>query len=206
MRVTAQARQETDAAIRAAATRLFARKGVAATSTRDLAAAAKIAVGTLFNYYDSKEALALSLVAEAIDAARTPNDRPRGRSADEDLFALIATVLRTLAPMRPHLIEILEAGLSPFASGSLLPEAARIRATHLEDVVAVFEAHGLGATLHSANLHLYWALFLAVLSFWATDGSPSQEDTRALIDQTVRMFVGSLRAPDRDSSHPSSSR
>lgn len=200
MRVTAQVRQETDAAIRAAATRLFAKRGVGATSTRDLASAAKIAVGTLFNYYDSKEALALSLVAEAIDAVRAPNEPVRGGSPDEDLFALMANVLRALAPMRPHLIEILEAGLSPFSSGSLLPEAARIRATHLQDVVAVFEAHGLGAALNSANLHLYWALFLAVLSFWATDASPTQEDTRALIDQTIRMFVGSLRAPDQRSS------
>ncbi|MBL9120080.1 MAG: TetR/AcrR family transcriptional regulator [Phycisphaerae bacterium] len=197
MRVTAQTKLDTDAAIRAAATRLFAKKGVEATSTRDIASAAKIAVGTLFNYYGSKESLALSLVAEAMEVARGPNEVSAGRTAEEDLFALMAKVLRALAPMRAHLVEILESGLSPLASASLLPEAARIREIHLADVVAILHSHTFDAAVNSATLHLYWALFLAVLSYWATDASPSQEDTRALIDQTVRMFVSSLRAPDQ---------
>lgn len=197
MRVTAQTKLDTDAAIRAAATRLFAKKGVEATSTRDIASAAKIAVGTLFNYYGSKESLALSLVAEAMEVARGPNEVSAGHSAEEDLFALTAKVLRALAPMRAHLVEILESGLSPLASASLLPEAARIREVHLADVVAILHSHTFDAAVSSATLHLYWALFLAVLSYWATDASPSQEDTRALIDQTVRMFVSSLRAPDQ---------
>ena len=44
-----------------------------------------------------------------------------------------------------------------------------------------------------AMLHLYWSLYLGVLSFWAGDPSPHQEDTLALLDQGVRMFAGAVR-------------
>jgi AcrR family transcriptional regulator len=49
--------QETDRDIRSAARKLFARRGLEGTSTRQIAKAAGIAVGTLFNYFPSKEAL-----------------------------------------------------------------------------------------------------------------------------------------------------
>jgi AcrR family transcriptional regulator len=68
--VTAQVKQATQDAIKAAARRLFARDGIEGTSTRDLAVAAKIGAGTLFNYFSSKEALAITLVAEELEAGR----------------------------------------------------------------------------------------------------------------------------------------
>lgn len=52
-------KEETRAAIIAAARALFAERGYSATRTRDIAAAAGIATGTLFNYAPTKEAIVL---------------------------------------------------------------------------------------------------------------------------------------------------
>lgn len=195
MRVTAQTKQATLDAIKAAGRKLFARKGTEATSTREIAAAAKIAAGTLFNYFPSKEALAMTLVAEALEEGRERSRRQTGRDGaglEEDLFAQVACGIRALEPMRGYLAEVLEAGLSPLAESSLSPEAARIRVGELEAVTAALSRHGRGDTATAAVLHLFWSLYLGVLSFWSSDQSPKQEDTWALLDQTVRMFVGGV--------------
>jgi len=43
-------------------------------------------------------------------------------------------------------------------------------------------------------MQLYWTLYLGVLAYWATDVSPKQEDTMALLDQSLMLFVASLEA------------
>jgi hypothetical protein len=41
-------------------------------------------------------------------------------------------------------------------------------------------------------MHLAWTLYIGVLSFWVRDNSPNQEDTLALLDRSLGMFVASL--------------
>jgi hypothetical protein len=41
---------------------------------------------------------------------------------------------------------------------------------------------------------MYWTLYTGVLAFWAGDKSPKQEDTLALIDQSLAMFVNWLKS------------
>ena len=40
---------------------------------------------------------------------------------------------------------------------------------------------------------MYWTLYLGVLAHWINDKSPKQEDTLALLDQSIAMFVGWLQ-------------
>jgi AcrR family transcriptional regulator len=71
MSLRARKKAETLAAIRQAAARLFADKGFAETRTRDIAEAAGIATGTLFNYAPTKEDVVLILwKGHAEDAVR----------------------------------------------------------------------------------------------------------------------------------------
>ena len=44
---------------------------------------------------------------------------------------------------------------------------------------------------------MYWTLYTGVLAFWAGDKSPKQEDTLALLDQSLAMFVAWLRSDSR---------
>src|SRR5262245_8832699 len=86
MRVTPDVKISTEKAIRAAARKLFLRHGFDDTSTREIAERAKVAVGTLFNYFSSKEALALAIAAESFAAGRAlAMERiVRRRASDDD--------------------------------------------------------------------------------------------------------------------------
>jgi AcrR family transcriptional regulator len=196
MRVTAEAKLATRRRILEAARDCFSRAGYEAATTRDIAAAAGIAAGTLFNYFPAKEAIAMALVAEALGAARNQFEgRPRGESLEEDLFALIADELRALRPHRGYLRPVLETALSPMARAEASPEGEAIRVEHLEAVGRLVAGRASEGPLSPVALSLYWTLYTGVLAFWACDASPNQEDTLAVLDHYLRAFVGSLSHP-----------
>jgi AcrR family transcriptional regulator len=193
MRITNDAKQATRRRILESARRLFVRDGFDATSTRDLAREAGIAAGTLFNYFPTKEAVAMSLAAEALGEARETYDNARrdAQSLDEDLFAFIAAALRGLKPLRSCLRPVIEQALSPLAASSAAGESESLRTDHLETVSAILARHGRSEPSF-VTMHLYWTLFTGVLAFWLDDGSPHQEDSLAVLDGALKMFVQSL--------------
>jgi AcrR family transcriptional regulator len=204
MRITNDAKVATRRRILEAARRLFARDGFDGAATRDLAREAGIAAGTLFNYFPTKEAVAMSLAADALGEARDAYDKKRrgDESLAEDLFALIAAGLRSLKPLRGCLRPVLEGALSPLVSSAAAPEGESLRTDHLEKVGEILARHRL-AEPSFVTMHLYWTLFTGVLAFWLDDASPHQEDTLAVLDQAVAMFVRSLVGPASDPSSPS---
>jgi AcrR family transcriptional regulator len=94
MRVSAQTKAATRERILQAALALFADKGFGATTTRDIAEAAGIASGTLFNYFQTKETIVTSLASDATSDALAKSSYGEGDSLEEDLFAVIARQLR----------------------------------------------------------------------------------------------------------------
>jgi AcrR family transcriptional regulator len=200
MRVTADARAATRQRILDAARQLFVANGFAASTTRAIADAAGIAAGTLFNYFATKEAVLACLAAEAAaDAHRDFQDRTlEGETFEEDLFALVAAGLRKLRPLRRHLTVLLETAPNPLAAASG-DEAQSLRLAHLETVARLAKKHDL-RELSSVALQLYWTLYTGVLMFWANDRSPKQEDTLALVDHSLAMFVGWLQREADESS------
>src|SRR5581483_11189968 len=159
MRISADAKQATRQRILDCARELFARQGFDGASTRDVARAAGIATGTLFNYFATKEAIALTLVAEALAEGRQDyrqKARP-GASLEEDLFAFLAAQLRRLKPHRGYLQPVLERALSPLALASAAPEGEDLRVAHLEAVGGILHAHGC-TEASPVTMHLYWTL------------------------------------------------
>ena len=197
MRVTAETKELTRKRILAAARRLFAGDGYGPTTTRDIARAAGVASGTLFNYFPTKEAIVACLATDAMaDAlAQIGPGAAKAETLEEDLFAFVAAGLRKLKPLRRHLPALLETSLSPLA---LAPRDASpsFRVGQLEAVGGIAARHGQGQ-LSPTALQLYWTLYTGVLVFWANDESPKQEDTLALVDDTLNMFVGWLRGHTR---------
>ncbi len=193
MRVTAEAKVATRRRILEAARDRFLKAVFEAATTREIARAAGIGAGTLFNYFPAKEAIALGLVAEALgEAHRRFEGRPLGESLEEDLFALIAAELRSLRPHRGYLRPVLETALSRLARAEASPEGEAIRVEHLERVERLIEARAPGKPASPIALNLYWTLYTGVLAFWAGDATPHQEDTLAILDHSLRAFVGSL--------------
>lgn len=191
MRVTAETRESTKRKILDTAQELFRTTGFEATTTRDIAKSAHIATGTLFNYFTTKEAIVTTLVTEALSGLpRRGGDQ--SDSLEEALFAHIAAGFRLLKPHRLYLTPVLETALSPLVARG--DEAGpSLREEHLQQVVELARQHKLDAVLSPVALQMYWTLYLGVLAFWTQDKSPKQEDTLALLDQSLEMFVGWLR-------------
>src|SRR6188768_2172083 len=79
MRVTAEAKEATRRKILDTAQDLFRTAGYDATTTRDIARAAGIATGTLFNYFPTKESIVVALVMDA--QSRSTRQSPITRDA-----------------------------------------------------------------------------------------------------------------------------
>jgi len=194
MRVTAEAKAETRERIVSAASKLFLKNGWDGTTTRDIAVAAEVATGTLFNYFQSKEAIVACLVAEAFAKAQQDFESLESgpRSLEEDLFSFIYAGLKRLRKLRSMLAAAAETIFSPLARSSPNSAGDSIRVNHLEQVVAILIAHGVPAPLPAVTMQLYWTLYLGVFAYWAADESPHQEDTLALLDQSLKLFAASL--------------
>jgi AcrR family transcriptional regulator len=205
MRVTPEAKAATRKRILEVAQERFAEQGFDATTTRDIAAAARIAVGTLFNYFPTKEAIVDSLLSEAYSAVAEKFANPRppadSRTLEEELFAHVAAILRKFSPYRSYLPAVLETALSPLATAPD-GESPSLRVAHLETIVQIVTRHGQREALSTVALQMYWTLFTGVLAFWTKDASPRQEDTLALLDQSLAMFVAWLTSQrDPDTNH-----
>jgi len=206
MRITQEAKLATGQRILETAARLFATSGWDNTTTREIAVEAGIATGTLFNYFPCKEAIAAALIADALEkaeqefAARSSDES----TLEEDLFALIWTGLRSLRKSRGFLAPAAETIFSPLARSSPDRTGDAIRVRHLELVEEIIAAHGGNRPLRAVSLQLYWTLYLGVFAYWAADASPNQEDTLALLDQSLKLFIASLdrKGEDNDQRKP----
>ncbi|MBI1921674.1 MAG: TetR/AcrR family transcriptional regulator [Geobacter sp.] len=191
MRISEQAKQENRARILEKGAELFIAKGYEECTTRDIATAAGLAAGTLFNYFPSKETLAMTMVSEAFKMGREDFMRRRTGEEDlpEDLFLFIASGLRRLRPLRPFIGPVLERSLSPFPRKTVCPEGEAARQEHLDAVQEIIASHGFTQAPDYVAVTMYWSLYLGILAFWANDDSPNQEATQALVDYSIRMFV-----------------
>jgi AcrR family transcriptional regulator len=197
LRVTAATKLATRYSILETARAMFSERGFQGVTTRDIARAAGVATGTLFNYFRTKEAIAAGLAIEALtDAhARFAKRRRRGETLDEELFALIAAELRALKPHRDYFMPVIEARIGPAVGADDLVGGS-VRAVHWTVAGRILADHGETAPLSLVTMHLYWALYIGVLAFWSSDTSPKQEDTLAVLDHSLKVFVGSLPAPN----------
>ncbi len=194
MRVSRETKEKTRKKIVETARDLFMEKGFDQATTRDIAAQAGIAAGTLFNYFPSKEALGMEIIAEALESGRQEYVALRrgSESLEEELFLFAITGLNQLKPHRAYLSSVVESALSPFTGSQANRTGERVRIEHLEDVAAIVSDHAKTGQPSFVAIHLYWALYLGVLAFWSQDASPDQEDTLVLLDQSMRLFVASL--------------
>jgi AcrR family transcriptional regulator len=193
VRVTADTKVLTRNRILDEARELFARVGFEAATTRDITVAAKIATGTLFNYFPTKEAIALALAADAMDRAHAGFlDQSRSETLEEALFALIAVEIRQLKPHRGLMRTVLEVAMSPMVQSAVGSEAEAIRLGHLALAERLIAERFPAAVSSPVVMSLYWTLYTGVLAFWAGDASPGQEETLAVIDHYLKAFVGSL--------------
>ena len=194
-RITEEAKLATRQRILEAACNLFKSKGFEQATTRDIAHDAGIATGTLFNYFPTKEEIVMALATTAFElaAADFTKQQRADASLEEDLFLNVSSGLRRLKPHRKYVGAALETTLSPLASSAVSEQAEAIRVAHLERVQQAISARGMAPAVWTVAMQLYWTLYTGVLAFWVNDASPKQEDTLAMLDQSIAMYVSWLK-------------
>jgi AcrR family transcriptional regulator len=194
MRITAEAKTATRERILDVAQRQFREKGFDETKIRDIATEVGMATGTLFNYFASKEEVAVTLAEAAIHGAAEEFAKKRRKKASlsEDLFLHVATQLRHLRRLRKFFQPVIDTALAVAAISGGRKDRPQMLSQHLEAVAEILRCHEIDPEMWSMTAPIYWALYVGVLNFWAHDKSPKQEDTLAMLDQSINMFVNWL--------------
>jgi len=176
----------------AAALTLFQTKGFETTTTRAIARKAGIAEGTVFNYFRTKEDIALHFFELEVDRAiATVRDTPRLRKAplDEQLFALVESQLDYLASHERFIgAAFLEALKPTSALGVFNHRAQALRLRYIAFVQELFEASAPKKRSHALDWigpQAFWVFYLGVLLFWLQDTSPRKANTIALLDRSL---------------------
>lgn len=180
---------------------MFREKGFRQTTMRDIAEAAGIALGTTYNYFPTKDHIALFFFEEALGRVlvRHRRETPSEASLEEKVFSLIALELEEVEPFREFLdVLVAQAAVpgSPLHPFGL--DAERLKGRYLDHVATILrEALEQGELppvgYESLMLPAFWAFHLGILFFWLNDESPHKEDTWILLDKSLRFVLGALR-------------
>ena len=111
-----QKKEKTKRAILKAALELFAAKGFYATTTKAISKKARIAEGTLFNYFETKEDLALYFFEEELSGVMDwyrANRRLKKADIAEKLFAIIQHLLERVEPYEEFMGAVYMRALTP---------------------------------------------------------------------------------------------
>ena len=199
----AQQKQRIRDRIVKAALTLFQTKGFDATTTKAIARKAGIAEGTVFNYFKSKDDIALYFFEQEVDhAMASVRENPRLRKAalQEKLFALINSQLEYLAPYERFIGSALIHALKPHSSlGPFSHRAMELRHRYLRFVEELIEESfpknqnplGFLAT------EVFWIYYLGVLLYWLYDSSPGKQHTLAFLDRSLNVGVLMLKQGKR---------
>jgi AcrR family transcriptional regulator len=195
----AENKEHTKERILAAALSLFRKRGLDGTTTRQISQKAGIAEGTLFNYFKTKEDLALFFFQKGTDSLidwyRGDSTLQRA-SLPEKLFAIIHRQLDYLSPYEDFIGAVFFRALQPFSKLSPLSldsQELRIRSLKfIREILAEAEEKKEIYPLGDLGAYGVGVFYLGIVAHWLHDGSKGKQKTIALLDRCLR--VGSLLA------------
>jgi AcrR family transcriptional regulator len=189
--------EETRRRILAAALRVFRERGFEAATMREIAAAAEVAVGAAYYYFDSKDALVMAFYQQAQEEMAPALDEilSQSKTLEQRLRGVIGQKLEYFAPNRT-LVGALTAHIDPQHPLSPFSQAtAPIRDRDLgffERVVAESKLRLPGTVLPYLP-RLLWLYQMGLVLFWVYDRSPRQERTEMLFEKTLKMMLLAFR-------------
>ncbi|HUQ81816.1 MAG TPA: TetR/AcrR family transcriptional regulator [Gemmatimonadaceae bacterium] len=182
-----------------AALTLFQSKGFDQTTTRQIAQKAKLAEGTIFNYFETKEDIALHFlqleVDHAIAAVRT-NPKLRRAPLEEKLFVLVEAQLEFLAPHEKFIGAAFVHALRPTSKIAFSMQALDLRNRYLgfvQELIEESDSVPPGSLLTWAAPSVFWIYYVGILLYWLNDASKGKQHTLALLDRSLRFGVAMLR-------------
>jgi AcrR family transcriptional regulator len=187
-------KEKTRKAILRAALELFAKKGFYHTTTRAIARKAGIAEGTLFNYFETKEDLALYFLEEEqtrIIEWYEADRRIQRAPLPEKLFAIIHRFLEGVARYEDFIGAVYLRALTP--ASKLGPWNLQAQERHLRylkfirGILAQAETQGEIPAVGDFGAHAFSLFHFAIVTYWLQDHSRGKEQTLALLDRVLKL-------------------
>ena len=181
-----------------AALDLFQTRGFDATTSRLIARRARVAEGTIFNYFETKEDIALHFFEMEVDHAIATvrgNRRLARAPLHEKLFALVESQLEFLAPYEKFIGAAFVHALRPTSKLGFSAQALALRNRYLAFVQELIDESLRGRS--STGLAMiaplgFWILYVGLLLYWLNDASRGKEHTLALLDRSLRIGTSML--------------
>lgn len=196
----AQNKQEMRERIVKAALSLFQTKGFDATTTKAIARKARIAEGTVFNYFKSKDDIALYFFEQEVDqamAAVRENPRLRKAPLEEKLFTLVHSQLEFLAHYERFIGAALIHALKPASPlGPFSHRAQELRHRYLgfvEELIQESAPKRRQGPLSFFAPEVFWIYYLGLLLYWLYDTSEGKQNTLAFLDRSLNAGVSMLK-------------
>jgi AcrR family transcriptional regulator len=185
-------KERTKERILKAALELFRKQGLEKTTTRQISDKAGIAEGTLFNYFKTKEDLALFFFQkETQDLMEWYQDETRLQKASlpEKLFAIIHRQLEYIAPYEEFIGAVFFRALQP--SSKLSPvsfESQELRLRYLRFIREILDEaaeHGEIPPVGALGSYGFGLFYMGIVTHWLHDSSPGKQKTLALLDRSL---------------------
>jgi AcrR family transcriptional regulator len=195
-----QNKEKSKQRILAAALALFREKGLERATTRDISKRAGIAEGTLFNYFKTKEDLALYFFQkETEDLISWFHAQKKLQSAPlaEKLFAIVHRQLEYIEPYEDFLGAVFCRALQPASSLSPLSfDSLELRLKYLRfirEVLADSEEKGEIPPVGDLGAYGFGLFYLGIVAYWLQDSSRGKQRTLALLDRALTVGAQVIR-------------
>jgi AcrR family transcriptional regulator len=183
-RRSSKAEKTRDHILQAALT-LFEEKGYSATTLRDIAARAEVALGLTYRYFPSKESFVIALYERLVsELEEEASHLSQGTLADR-VVAIMRADLRRCEPYRGAFAALAGIGLMPGSAVAVLGEQAtpvRSRVWHVYFEVVSGATDGMKGDQAEEFTTLIYAAHLLLVLFWLQDRTKGQRATQDLLD------------------------
>ncbi len=174
---------------------LFARKGYAETTMRDIAAEANCSLGLAYRYFARKEEMVLALYERLASELEEEVAGLPALPLAKRFMATMEADLRRLMPHRATMGALFAAGLAPDSPVAVLGDGAaglrdRVWNIYLLVVTGASDAPKKAQTEQMTTL--FYSVHLLIILFWLQDRSAGQEKTHELLS-FARDMLGHLR-------------
>ncbi len=192
----AQKNEITQTKIMEAALVLFRERGFENTTMREIAAAAGVATGAAYYYFDSKDAIVMASYqkAQAELAPQLDAKLAAAKSLESRLRILIEGKLHYFAENR-RLLGALTGHINPREPLSPFSE---VTAPVRNDDIQRFSNALAGAAKVPDDLvvvlpEVLWIYLMGIILFWVLDESEDQSRTKLLLDKSLKLVTGLIQ-------------
>jgi AcrR family transcriptional regulator len=198
-------KEKTRQKILSAALELFKQRGLDGTTTKAICRKAGIAEGTLFNYFKTKEDLALYFFqkeAGKLEAWFRAEARLQRAPLPEKLFAIIHRQLEDIAPYEDFIGSVFFRSLQPQSKLSPLSlESEELRVRYLKFIRGVLEGAEEKKEIPEVGMLGAYAVglfYMGIVTHWLHDTSRGKQKTLALLDRSLNLAMKVLKKGEWD--------